>query len=415
MTTIAVAAGRVPTSRPTLRQVLPTGGSESCARGTAGQNAAPPERGQQRRQQRQAGDDHDRDPEREDRAHLARGVEIGQRQHEHRDDHDPAGRQDRRPGALGGARHRLPHVLGPAQLVPEASDDQQAVVRARAEHQHDQDRRRLAAGVRDAGGDERVGQPARDDVGHPDDEDRDQRDQRRAVDRQQQQDEDAARDQQQRLVDALDGRAAVGLEAGLAGDVGVQARRVAGGRRHDRADHLHCRLGRRRAVVGHQRAGQHEVVVRGDQQRPAGADVQRVLLTAGQPVRRADQGQRPDRARVADRTRLPLDRLPVLGREPAVAHVGDHRRHLAAADELLVDQPLGGQRLRPAHLERVALVGRFLLERALQRRHRGREHEPQPDHGPARTAAGRQRRQLARARYSPPPTPSISVTMPFSV
>ena len=78
-------------------------------------------------------------------------------------------------------------------------------------------------------------------------------------------------------------------------------------------------------------------------------------------------GIAPER-QIASRVRL--DRSRSSDVEPAVAHVGDHRRHLAAAGELLVDQPLGGERLRPAHLERVALVGGFLLQRALQRRHR---------------------------------------------
>src|SRR5687767_15407078 len=57
---------------------------------------------------------------------------------QHRHHHDGAGGEDRRPGALGRAAHRGVHVLGPAQLVAEARDDQQAVVRARAEHRSEE-------------------------------------------------------------------------------------------------------------------------------------------------------------------------------------------------------------------------------------------------------------------------------------
>ena len=95
---------RAPRARP------PAAGSTSTC-GTAGQNDAAAERAEDRRQQRQPRGDHHRDAEREDRAHLARGVEVGQREHEHRHDHDRAGAEDRRAGALGGGRHRRADVL----------------------------------------------------------------------------------------------------------------------------------------------------------------------------------------------------------------------------------------------------------------------------------------------------------------
>jgi hypothetical protein len=72
----------------------------------------------------------------------------------------------------------------------------------------------------------------------------------------------------------------------------------------------------------------------------AGAQVERIRLAACEPVRRADELQARDRGRPADRDGVALDARAIAGGEPAVAHVGDHRRHRGAAAEPLVDQPL---------------------------------------------------------------------------
>ena len=121
------------------------------SRGIAGQNARRPNAASSAGSSVSAAGHHHDDPEREQRAHLARRVEVGEAEHEHRRDHDPAGGEDRRAGARGRAHHRRLDVVAAPQLVAEARHDQQAVVRARAEHQHDQDRRRLAADRRHVG------------------------------------------------------------------------------------------------------------------------------------------------------------------------------------------------------------------------------------------------------------------------
>ena len=142
-----------------------------------GPERAAAERGQQRRQQRHAAAHHHDDPERQQRAHLARGVEVRDAEHEHRGDDDRARGEDRRPRVRGGARHRHLHVGVVTQLVTETGHDQQAVVRARAEHQHDQDRGRLPADRGQVGLHQAVHQPRRDQVRDRDDAEHQRRDQ----------------------------------------------------------------------------------------------------------------------------------------------------------------------------------------------------------------------------------------------
>ena len=368
---------------------------EREARGTLGPGpgdrrpeGAPAQRREHGRQEREARGDHDPDAEGEDRAHLARGVEVGEPEHQHRPGDDRPGGQDRRSGALGGGDHRLVGVPRPAQLLAEPRDDQQAVVGARAEHQHDQDRGRLAADTGDAGGDESVHEAAGDQVGERDDEQRHECHERRAVGREQQQQEHADGDRQERLVDPLDRRAPIGLEAGATGDERPQPGLVAVGRRDDLADRLDRLLGGGRRVVGHQDRAEDDAVVGGDEQRLTRAHVERVVLAARELVGRPDGRQARDRARPAQREGVGVGAPPVVVGDAAGAEVGDHRAHLAAAPEPLVDDPLGFGGLRSADEEGLALVGGSLAESRLQR-HRGRgEREPCTDHDPPRPPAG---------------------------
>ena len=357
-----------------------------------GPERAPSQGGEHGGKQGQAGGDHDRDPQCEQRAHLAGGVEVGDREDEHRGDDDRAGGEDGRPGLLGRAGHRRARILGGAQLVAIAGDDQQAVVRPHAEHQHDQDRRRLPAHGRQVRGHEAVDQAGRDQVRQGDHDQRHRRHQRRAVDREQQGQQDRDRDEQQGVVDPLDRGAPVRVEARLAGHIGAQARLVAGGRRDDGADRRRGRLGDLGAPVGHQRGAEHDAAVaRHRQPRAAGAEIERILLPADQAVRSADDDQARDRRGAADLERVRLDPRPIPGRDATLAEVGDHRRHLAPCPEPLVDDPLELGRLGASHHEGLALVRRLLLELRLQGRKRQRGGDPDADDDPSRAAAGRER------------------------
>ena len=108
--------------------------------------------------------------------------------------------------------------------LAEARHEQQAVVGAGPEDQHDHDRRRLAADRGRAGFDEPEDGPGRDEVGDRDDDERDGRGDRRAVDGEQDHEDQQRRDRQQRAVDALDGERAVGVEAARPADVDPLAR-----------------------------------------------------------------------------------------------------------------------------------------------------------------------------------------------
>ena len=147
---------------------------------------------------------------------------VANSRHEHADGHRGAAGDDRRAGAVQGQGHRLVPVAVLAQLLAVARDEQQGVVRPRAEHQDREDAgalrvdgevvvvgqqvdERLRDGERDARGDDRQDPQDRAAVGdeQDDDDDRDGR-------------------VQQGAVDALERRGRVGGAAGRARDVDVQ-------------------------------------------------------------------------------------------------------------------------------------------------------------------------------------------------
>ena len=96
------------------------GGRSGSTRGIAGQNARRPSTAEHRGQQRQPGGHHHDDAEREDRTHLARRVEVGEPEHEHRRDHDPAGGEDRRRRPLA-SRARSPSSTSPVRAARRGS------------------------------------------------------------------------------------------------------------------------------------------------------------------------------------------------------------------------------------------------------------------------------------------------------
>ena len=110
------------------------------------------------------------------------------------------------PGAVQRDGHRLVPVLVPAQLLAVAGDQQQRVVRARAEDQHGEDAGALRvdgqAGVLGEQVDHGLGDDQRD-AGR---DHRQQPEHRAAVGDQQDDDDDGERREQQRAVDALERR-----------------------------------------------------------------------------------------------------------------------------------------------------------------------------------------------------------------
>ena len=161
------------------------------------------------------------DAHRADRAEAGGGVHVRQREAEQRRDHRSAGRDDGRPGALHRDRDRLVLVLVAAQLLAVAGHEQQRVVRARAEHEHRQDAARLAVD-REPGLAEHVARAARGGLGEHDAEERDGPEDRRAVDRDQQDEHDARRREQERAVDAAEDLDRVERVARRAGELDLE-------------------------------------------------------------------------------------------------------------------------------------------------------------------------------------------------
>ena len=93
-------------------------------------------------------------------------------------------------------------------------------------------------------------------------------------------------------------------------------------------------------------------------------------------------------------------RVAVLGREAALALVGDDRVDLGALREALLDQLCGARGLGGRGDERVALVRRRALEGTLQRRQRKGEHDPRGEDPPPRASARRKLRQPVHGRLA---------------
>ena len=76
------------------------------------------------------------DAERPDRPEAGGRVDVGEDQHEQRRHHREAGGEDRRAGRAERDPDRVVLVVVAPQLLPVSGDEQQRVVRARAEHEH---------------------------------------------------------------------------------------------------------------------------------------------------------------------------------------------------------------------------------------------------------------------------------------
>ena len=146
----------------------------------------------------------------------------------------------RRP--FGCAGHRLVLVLDQAKLLPVAGHDQEAVVGAGAEHQDDEERGRLAVHLDRPRLDQPVDRGGRDAVRERDDDQRDECDHRRAVDREQEDQDERHGHEQEHEVDGLEHLDRVRDDPGDACGVGAKLALPCVSRRRHVADRLDVRL-----------------------------------------------------------------------------------------------------------------------------------------------------------------------------
>ena len=330
--TAVTAPGRAATSAPTRRHVRPgpaAGGAHAGHR-------------QQRRQEREAGEHHDGDADGQHRAHPLRGADVGDAEHEHRRHDRAARRQDRRRRARAPPRRASPDLAA-------ARDEQQAVVGARPEHEHDEDRRGLAGDLEGAGLRQRRRRSRpRSRRRRPTTSSGSARQHRRPVGHEQRHEDERHRDGQQQLVDALERLAGVGREGGRPGDVAPTARRTPGRARAARSAATSATTWAVSSfvvstVIEHRRAvGRDHAPARVSGSRPPPISPQSI------PYGVVDGLEVGDRLRVAQRLRLGGDLLVVGLGQPARPVVGDDRRDLLAEREPLVEQVVDARRLRGA-------------------------------------------------------------------
>ena len=291
-----------------------------------GPEGARAEDGEQGGEQGEGGGQHRRDPDRQDRAEPVGRLEVGDEQDQHRRDHGAARGGDRRHALAQGERQRLRRRPAAVELLAVAVDEQQRVVGAGAEDQHQQQHRPLRVDGDPARLDQQVGEADGDQVGGADDEQRRQRQQRRPVDEQEQQQDQAERRHQQRVAGFVGDPLEVGGDPGRPGDVGADpGRHVVG---EVAADPPHA-AGDGAAVGRVQRQhDQRRFAVAGERADAAGdrGDVAERLGGVGREGvddrRRA--GDRQPVEAVAD----PPDRRQVGFAQPAGTVEDDDRRHL---------------------------------------------------------------------------------------
>jgi hypothetical protein len=185
---------------------------------------APPDDGQDGRQEGEHHQDRHEHAGRAGRPEARGAVDLGQREREQGDGDGQARGDDRRAGRAQRVAHRHVLVLVASELLAVAGDEQQRVVGARADDEDRHDRRRLAVdGDADLG--QAVAEAAHDDLGEDHGEDREEPEDRAAVDGDQQHDHQRQRREQQRAVDVLEDLDRVGRHARGPGDLDLQALR----------------------------------------------------------------------------------------------------------------------------------------------------------------------------------------------
>ncbi len=173
---------------------------------------------EQRGQQRQHRDGGDRDAHRSDRPEPRGRVHSRQGEAEQRRDHRSRRGDDGRPALLQGDAHRGVPVLDPLELLPVASGEEERVVGARAEDEDQEDASGLPVDDHPRVGEERP-KPSHDGLGEQDREERQDPEDRTAVDEDEQDEDEAGRHEQQRRVDPGERLRCVGGEARGARDL----------------------------------------------------------------------------------------------------------------------------------------------------------------------------------------------------
>ena len=315
------------------------------------------------RQERQAGEQDDRDPDRVHRPERPVEPQDSREHGEHRGHHGHRARDHRRRGLRERAADGVRHVAAVAEVGAVARDEQQAVVGAGAEHEHEQQRRRRAV-HRKTRLREQVDHSGGDRVGHHHDDERQQCQQRRAVDREQEQQHEQAGREQQLRVRLLDRGVEVAQERRRAGHVALEA---AAGLREG-AEVLDRRPDAEDPLRGEREDGDGDVSARGDEsgrrERLQGAVHERHL---GRPPR------------------VGGDPPAVRGGQPAGAAVDEQDLLLVAAREARLDDPmhLGGLRAR----RQDDLVVRQLRQLQSERSEDREQHGPGRQNRPLRAAA----------------------------
>ena len=184
-------------------------GAEARHERPEGATAADQEQRGEHRQHRGGGN---RDAHRADRAEPRRGVDLGERQAEEGRHDRPCRGEDRRARLAHRDSHRLVLVLHEPQLLPVARGEEQRVVGAGPEDEHEQDAADLAVDD-DAVGGEQVPEPADDGLGEDHGEERQEPEDRAAVDDHEQEEHEPDGREEQRGVDPLERLARVGGEA----------------------------------------------------------------------------------------------------------------------------------------------------------------------------------------------------------
>jgi hypothetical protein len=256
------------------------------------------------------------------------------------------------------------------QFLAISADQQQAVVGADAEHQHDEDAGRVGvhrvARVR-----VEVDEPAGGLVRERDDEDRDDRDQRRTVDRAEQHQHEQHGRRQQPRVELAEDLLEVREQSEVAGHVDLEA----GAAGSDDAARLLAPVGDPVEVERDRHHGVRGLAVLRHQ--------------AGRAARRERHlGGSRDRDRLVDPAGV-LGDLGLVGvRQPAGAPVDDQPQAGLAAREALLEELLDARRLGLGRQEAGGLVACDVGELGAERREHREGDDPEHDDQPLGAAAG---------------------------
>jgi hypothetical protein len=327
-----------------------------------------PEHRQQGGQEGQHRDHRHRDAHRPDRSKPRGSSDLGQRKGEKRRDHGPAGGEDDRACPPQGHANGAVLVVMPAQLLAVAGDHQQGVIRPGAEDQHRQNAPGLTGDRHPSVGDQ-IAESSRGHLGEEHSEERDDPEDRAAIDEDQKQQHKTGGREQQGPVDVVEDLDRVSGETCGAGHLRLEPVRQRGeffldllGRIREQVLRITARLLRDRDRGGQQRGG----AVAGDLGRTGLGDG---LGTLG--VDRRAHSRIDRRSNLPDRSRVP-------GVQPAVTVKDRDRVGLIVGGKAVqAFNRLDRLRVRGEIVGGVVLLS--ILELARQRPNRDQDDDPDRD------------------------------------